>query len=97
MSGIVCFMGNVSYFRKCNIAMKHKSNLPVGLLDEVDSFFQIVPPGRLSRNLRRLLLNHLTLDKEAYGMNSQDLYVDMIWLFELLDRAEDELLTQKTK
>ena len=71
--------------------MKNKSNLPLKLQTQVDWFFEVVPPGRLSRNLRTLLMNYLSLDQDAHGMNIQDLYVDMIWLFELLDIAEDEL------
>ena len=71
--------------------------MPVRLQEEVDAFFEHVPPGRLTRNLRRLMLHYLTGDGEAYGMNSQDLYADLIWLFVLLDIAEDELLRQKAK
>ena len=74
-----------------------KSNFPVRLQDELDSFFEQVPPARLGRNLRRLLLTHLAYKHDAYGMNIHELYDDLIRLFELLDVAEDELKIQNSK
>ena len=75
--------------------MEHSSNLPLRLQDELDSFFEHVPPARLSRNLRRLLLTHLAYKQDAYGMDIHELYADLIRLFELLDIAEDELVREK--
>ena len=71
--------------------MEHTSSLPGRLQEEVNSFFEHVPPARLSRNLRRLLLTHLAFKQDAYGMDIHQLYPDLIRLFELLDIAEDEL------
>ncbi len=71
--------------------MKNKSKLRAPLQQEVEWFFERAVPGRLSRNLRNLLLSYLTLQQDGHSMNIEDLLVDMQWLFDLLDSAEDEL------
>ena len=71
--------------------MKSKPTLPPALQEEVEWFFEYAPPERLSRNLRKLLLSYLALQQDGHAMNMDDLLTDMQWLFELLDKAGDEL------
>ena len=71
--------------------MKNKSNLPEELQKEVEGFFEYVQPQRLSRGLRNLLLTYLSVYQDGHSMDLEDLLIDMQWLFELLDTAEDML------
>jgi len=46
-------------------------------------------PARLSRNLRNLLLQYLTIQKDGHPFDIDDLLTDLIPLFELLDGMEE--------
>lgn len=71
--------------------MKNKSTLPKELQKETERFFESAQPVRLSRNLRTLLLNYFAVQQDGHGFKVEDLFYDLIWLFEWLDVAADEL------
>lgn len=52
-------------------------------------FKERVPPARLSRNLRNLLLQYLTLAHDGHTFDMDDLLNDLLYLFELLDGLEE--------
>ena len=64
------------------------------LREEITRFFGYVPPHRLSRNLRKLLLSYLSLQKDSHSMDMDDLLLDIQFLFELLDVADEELVVK---
>lgn len=51
-------------------------------------FKESIPPARLSRNLRNLLLQYMTLQQDGHFFDMDDLLNDMLYLFELLDDLE---------
>lgn len=65
--------------------MQQPPHLPPRLHSELETFLDNVPPLRLSSNLRRLLLTHLTHQQDAYGLTTHHLYTDLTYLFELLE------------
>lgn len=71
--------------------MKNTPHISKTLKKEIAVFFEYVPPGRLSRNLRDMLLDYLYLVQDSSKINMEDLLPDMQLLFELLDIAADEL------
>jgi HEPN domain-containing protein len=58
--------------------------------DEIVKFFSDHPPKRLSRNLRRMLLDHLMDQLDLGPVYLDKLLWDMYYLFELLDVATIE-------
>lgn len=52
-------------------------------------FKESVPPARLSRNLRNLLLQYLTVVPDGHTFDMDDLLNDLLYLFELLDGLEE--------
>ena len=60
------------------------------LIKQVKRFIETTPPERLSKNLRNLLLGHLAVQKDGYNFDLDDLLIDMMSLFELLDAIEGE-------
>jgi hypothetical protein len=62
------------------------------LQEEIAKFFGYVPASRLSRNLRKLLLSYLSLQKDCHNMDIDDLLLDLQLLFDLLDTAEGEVI-----
>ncbi len=66
------------------------NNISTALLEKIKHFIETVPPERLSRNLRNLLLEHLLVQKDGYTFDMDDLLLDMMGLFELLEAIETE-------
>lgn len=62
------------------------------LQKETAVFFEYANAGRLSRNLRNLLISYLTLQRDGHSMNMDDLLTDMQNLFDLLDVAEERAI-----
>jgi hypothetical protein len=69
----------------------HLKKLSPRLKEEIEYFFTNHPAARVSRHLRRMLLDYLRhgLDSEIVTDVSSLLW-DMYYLFELLDLAERE-------
>ena len=53
-------------------------------------FVEYHPAGRLSRNLRKFLMEYLLTDGSAQGLYFPDLLYDLEGLFELLDEIESD-------
>jgi hypothetical protein len=68
--------------------MAEGSQIPTQILKEVALFMKQSNVGRLSRNLRGLLLAALMAQKDGYCFDMDDLLVDLSYLFELLDAME---------
>ena len=60
------------------------------LLEEFEKFLEYHPAGRLSRNLRRLILEFMMYDGSLEACYLKDLLFDLEGLFELLDTAEKQ-------
>jgi hypothetical protein len=58
-------------------------------------FYEYHPAGRLSRNLRSLVLEFLMYDGSAEAEYLRDLVVDLDGLFSLLDEMEEEARLSK--
>ena len=71
--------------------MNQEPNYSPVLQAEITKFFEFVPPARLSRNLRKLVLTYLSLQKDAHNMDMEELLLDIQLLFDLLDVAGEEL------
>lgn len=82
--------GGSSSKKSGRIKLPKYSRLNQRLILEFDSFLGYVPPERLARNLRNLLLLHLEYEKER-SKNFYDLLVDLYFLFQFLDAVTDEL------
>lgn len=61
------------------------------LLDNFGTFLDLVPAGRLSQNIRKLLFSFLTHEVEGGVDNDFDIYIkDLRDFFEFLDAIEAE-------
>jgi hypothetical protein len=69
--------------------MDEKSQIPPKVLNELLLFMKQSKPGRLSRNLRGMLLTVLMTQKDAYCFDMDDLLADLSYLFDFLDAIED--------
>ncbi len=69
--------------------MEEISQIPPRVLKELILFMEQSDTGRLSRNLRGMLLTVLITQKDAYCFNMDDLLLDLTYLFEFLDVLED--------
>jgi len=69
--------------------MPEQSQLSPALAEKFLAFMEYANPARLNRNLRGLLLTTLMSQKDGFIFNLDDLFVDIIQLFELLDAMED--------
>lgn len=70
--------------------MPTTSQLSENLTKEFIDFIDSVPAKRLSRNLRNLLLQYLATHKDGHSFDLDNLLIDMLSLFELLQAIEDE-------
>lgn len=82
-------LGGRSHKRR-KVWIPQNSRLNKKLVKELDELFEYVPPERLSRNLRNLLLSHLE-HEEGRPLYFEDLIIDLYFLFQFLDMAADEL------
>lgn len=57
------------------------------LLDAIVQFLQYTPAQRLSRNLRNMLIYYTLYEQDGYPSDMQDLLMDLLNLFRLLDTA----------
>lgn len=69
--------------------MEERSQMPSQVLKELGLFMEQSNAGRLSRNIRGMLLTVLIIQKDAYCFNMDDLLLDLTYLFEFLDALED--------
>ena len=73
---------------------KKKAGSPVKLTmsiqEELLRFMEFHPAGRLSRNLRSLLIEFLMFDGGTEAVFLRDLLYDLMGLYELLDCIERE-------
>jgi hypothetical protein len=81
--------GGGSHKRR-RIRLPKHCRLTKRLILETDELLEYVPPERLSRNLRNLLLSYLDCEKD-HPLYFEDLVVDLYFLFQFLDVATDEL------
>jgi hypothetical protein len=82
----------LSHYPPYCYTMENKSFLgSEKLAEELVSFFELVPQWRLSRGLRNLLIDYLSMRPDGQCSYMEDLLVDIQYLFELLDVAEDAL------
>ncbi|KQB99477.1 hypothetical protein [Pedobacter sp. Hv1] len=61
------------------------SEIPEEVLNEFKVFLKQVPANRLSKGLRKLLIDYLFYNIEALPTDFKDLLTDLYWLHELLD------------
>jgi hypothetical protein len=66
-----------------------EQSLPPQVLNGLAVFIEQSNPGRLSRNIRGLLLTVLIAQKDGYCFDMDDLLLDISYLFEFLDVLED--------
>lgn len=59
------------------------------LKEAFKTFLEYAPAARLNRNLRKMLTAWLLSGNEC-ALYYEDLLIDLEWLFELLDVAEEE-------
>lgn len=52
-------------------------------------FLEYTPAQRLNRNLRNMLLHYIIYEQQALPIEIEDLLLDLINLFRLLDAAEN--------
>ena len=71
--------------KKASVKLNNKKAM---MLNVMEHFIENTPPARLSKNLRNLLIEHLAVHKDGYSFNLDDLLLDMLNLFELLDATE---------
>jgi hypothetical protein len=67
-----------------------EKSFPPQVLRALALFTEQSNPGRLSRNLRGMLISLLIVQKDGYGFDMDDLLLDLSFLFEFLDVLEDE-------
>lgn len=72
-----------------NKRRSHTEITPAGETLEVQltRFFEYHPPGRLSRNLRRMMMEFLMTDQGIEAFYLKDLLYDLDGLFDVLDNA----------
>ena len=71
--------------------MENTPHISDALKKEIALFFGYVPPARLSRNLRDMLLDYLYLTHGSSNLGNECLLQDIQLLLQLLDIAADEL------
>ena len=62
--------------------------VPEGLLNEFRQFVREVPVGRLSKNLRNMVLQQVASDLDALPLDFAEFLEDLQALFDLLDEVE---------
>lgn len=61
------------------------------MLEAFINFLSLHSAKRLSRNLRRMMMEHMMYERAGQSLHHYETLEDLHALFELLDEAEDEL------
>jgi len=66
-----------------------EKSFPPQVLHALALFTEQSDPGRLSRNLRGMLISLLIVQRDGHSFEMDDLLLDLSCLFEFLDVLED--------
>lgn len=78
-------------YRKPPIELSESSPLNQKIINELESLIEYVPPKRLGRALRNMLLVYMSYEQDKISSEFDDLILDLYHLFNFLDTVSDEI------
>jgi hypothetical protein len=78
--------------KKKTLLKPYKSYKPSkALIKDLETLLECVPAGRLCRSLRKMFMLYIFYEKDGLPVRLEETIIDLYFLFEFLDAAEDEL------